>query len=184
MIPGRLVVLRAVEMSDRDRYHCWLNDPEVVRFLGRRYPFSLAEQEAHLKERMTRLSPEHLVLAIETKEGVHIGGINLNGIERESGSAELGVFIGYKECWGKGYGTDAVRTLLAFAFDEMNLRRVHLRVLEYNERAIACYRKLGFSEEGRLRQHRYKQGRYWDEIVMGVLRGEFGSLAGRSPNAV
>jgi len=173
MLPGKLVVLRAIEMADRDRYHRWLNDPEIVHLLGSmRYPFSLGEEERLLQERFTRQSPDYVNLAIDTREGVHIGSVSLDRVSKENRNAALGIFIGYKEYWGKGYGTDAVRTLLAFAFNEMNLHRVYLHTYEYNERATACYRKLGFVEEGRLRQQRYTQGRYWDEIVMGVLRDE------------
>ena len=78
--------------------------------------------------------------------------------------------IGGKDCWGRGYGTDAIRALLRFAFREMNLNRVWLTTGENNPRALACYRKCGFREEGRLRQDRYLEGRYWDTILMGILR--------------
>jgi hypothetical protein len=64
-------------------------------------------------------------------------------------------------------------TVLRFAFHQMNLNRVSLEAFESNERALACYRKCGFREEGRLRQDRFKHGRYYDTIVMGVLRKEF-----------
>ena len=84
--------------------------------------------------------------------------------------------IGEKDCWGRGYGTDAIRALLRFAFREMNLNRVWLTTGENNPRALACYRKCGFREEGHLRQDRYLEGRYWDTILMGILREEFEAL--------
>ncbi len=80
--------------------------------------------------------------------------------------------IGEKDCWSKGYGTDAVRTLVRFAFEEMNLNRVMLHAYAFNERAVAAYGKAGFVEEGRMRQFHYAEGVYHDAIVMGVVRGE------------
>jgi RimJ/RimL family protein N-acetyltransferase len=84
--------------------------------------------------------------------------------------------IGDKTAWNHGYGTDAIVTLLHFAFDEINLHRVGLNVLEGNDRAIASYHKCGFVEEGRLRQAWYAAGRYHDVILMSVLEDEFRPL--------
>ena len=81
--------------------------------------------------------------------------------------------IGDKAYWSRGLGTDAMLTLLRFGFDEMNLHRIDLVVDADNERAIACYRKCGFIEEGRLRRVRYGRGRYVDQLVMGILQDEF-----------
>src|SRR6267378_3834328 len=66
-------------------------------------------------------------------------------------SGELGIALGRRDCWGKGFGTDAVRTLCRWGFAELNLHRVHLKVYEDNPRGIACYEKVGFRQEGRLR---------------------------------
>ena len=81
--------------------------------------------------------------------------------------------IGEKECWGRGYGTDALRTLVRFGFEEMNLNRIALDVYDFNERAIASYLKTGFAEEGRRRKDIYRDGRYVDVVMMSVLRAEW-----------
>ena len=87
--------------------------------------------------------------------------------------AELGVVIGEKAYWGQGYGSDAICTLLRFGFEEMNLHRIYLRVYEDNARGIRAYEKCGFCQEGRLREANFRQGRYHDELVMGILSHEF-----------
>ena len=172
IIHGRLVRLRAREMADLERAYAWINDYDVARFLLLRYPQSREQEEAWLRN--TPHAGFHAVpLAIDTLEGVHIGNIDLRDIQPENRTAELGVMIGDKRYWGRGYGSDAVRTLTRFAFRMMNLQRVHLRTYEYNERAQAAFRKAGFKEEGRLRRHLYMEGRYWDVIVMGCLREDF-----------
>src|SRR5690606_6936574 len=88
-------------------------------------------------------------------------------------SAVLGIMIGEKTHWNRGYGTDAIMTMLAYGFDALNLHRIELTVSEDNARGIACYRKCGFVEEGRLRQNRFARGRYWDSLLMSVLAEEF-----------
>ena len=101
-----------------------------------------------------------------------------HNIDWKNRKAVQGIFIGEKEYWGRGYGSDAIRALLGFAFREMNLHRVYLSVYDYNERAIRCYEKCGFRHEGRLRKARFSDGRYHDELMMGILREEFEELNG------
>jgi RimJ/RimL family protein N-acetyltransferase len=124
------------------------------------------------------ISYERTFFAIETKEGVHIGNTNLFNASPENRSSELGIMIGEKEYWSRGFGTDALTTLARFGFDEMNLNRIQLTVYSFNERAQAAYRKAGFVEEGRLRQAMYRQGVYHDILVMGLLRDEFEAAHG------
>jgi RimJ/RimL family protein N-acetyltransferase len=177
MLEGKLVNLRPVEAGDLDRMFTWINDREVIEFLGARYPISMSEEERWL----TSQPPAdfaNIRLAIETKDGVHIGNCGLHEGQPENRKASLGIMIGDKEYWSNGYGSDAIVTLLRFGFHEMNLNRVWLHVYDFNERAQACYRKVGFVEEGRLRQNAYQQGRYIDTITMGILRQEFDALHG------
>ncbi len=177
MLKGKLVNLRALEMTDLDREYAWVNDREVTRFLIIRYPMSRADEERWLRDGPANTFA-NVRLAIDAKDGAHIGNIGLHEQRTEDRVAALGIMIGEREYWSKGYGTDAVVTLLRFAFHEMNLNRVWLSVFEINERAMACYRKCGFSEEGRLRQDRFIEGRYYDTVLMGVLRDEFEALHG------
>jgi RimJ/RimL family protein N-acetyltransferase len=174
MIEGKLVNLRALEMTDLERNHRWVNDRDVTRFLSMRYEMSLMAEENWMRERTrSPLSFSTAAFAIETKEGRHIGNCGLHNASPENRSAELGIMIGEKDCWGQGYGTDAVRALLRFAFEEMNLHRVQLDVFDFNERAQASYRKCGFVEEARKRQDLYQEGAFIDVVVMGVLRSEW-----------
>lgn len=102
-----------------------------------------------------------------------IGFIFLDGIEWSHGTGWVGIGIGERDCWGKGYGTDAMRVLLRFAFEELNLYRVNLDVFEYNPRAIRSYEKVGFVHEGRQRGLLHRDKRRWDLIFMGILREEW-----------
>ena len=178
MLEGKLVRLRPQAPEDVDRYVAWFNDPEVARFLESAYPMSRASEVEWLANRTkTPIGYDNATFAVETlAEGKHIGSVALRDLKPEDRKATFGIVIGDKDFWDHGYGTDATLTLLRFAFDEMNLRRVMLHVDERNARAIACYRKCAFVEEGRLRGDRYAVGRYWDTVVMGVLDEEFRGL--------
>jgi RimJ/RimL family protein N-acetyltransferase len=174
MIEGTKVNLRAPEMSDLERNTRWVNDREVTRYLVLRYAMSQLAEESWLRSKVEQpQSFEGVIFAVETKDGRHIGNIELARASPEDRKALLGVMIGENDCWSQGYGTDAISTLLRFAFDEMNLHKVWLTTYDFNERGQACYRKCGFVEEGRLRQARYSDGAFHDELIMSVLRDEF-----------
>ena len=174
MIEGKLVNLRARELSDVERMTRWINDREVTRFMGNRYPWSSAAEEAFVQRTTSGpMAYGDVSFAIETKDGVHIGTAGLHRASPENRAAELGIMIGEKAYWSKGYGTDAVATLLRFAFEEMNLNRIELHVFGFNARAQAAYRKCGFVEEGRMREAHYAESVYSDVVVMAVLREEW-----------
>ena len=174
MIVGEKVRLRPLEREDLPRCVRWFSDPEVRRHLTIYIPFSLAQEERWYENVLDRLERNSdVLLAIETSEGVHIGNLGLHTIDWKNRAAELGITIGEKEYWGQGYGTDAIRTLLRLAFEEMNLHRVQLRVDVDNARGVRCYEKCGFQTEGTLRDVVFREGRYYDQYLMSILRPEF-----------
>jgi len=177
VLEGRLVRLRALEPTDLERAYGWVNDREVTQYLMLRYPLSRAQEEKYLTETSSQGSSFLDVrLAIETLDGTLIGMTGLHRARPEDRGAELGIMIGDKSFWSNGYGTDAIQTLLRFAFDQMNMHKVALGVFEFNERAQVCYRKCGFIEEGRAREEYFQDGRYWDIVRMGILRREWAAI--------
>lgn len=172
MIYGTKTRLRRIERTDIPTFVRWFSDPKVREFLMLNRPISVAEEERWFEGQLADPSTE--LFAIETAEGVHIGNIGLHDIDWLHRRAELGIVIGEREFWNQGYGSDAICTLLAFAFRDMNLHRVWLRVFEGNGRAMKAYEKCGFQHEGCLRQAVYRQGKYCDEFIMGILSHEFG----------
>jgi RimJ/RimL family protein N-acetyltransferase len=168
---GRLVRLRAAEPEDAPAMHRWMNDPEVIDNLAARYPTSVA---THLERtRHVELGFAGAPFVIEAMaESRPIGWVALRRATPEDRCAALGIAIGEKDFWDGGYGTDAMRTVCRFGFDEMNLRRIELDVFPANKRAIRVYEKVGFRVECNLRQAMFKSGEYRDLILMGLLKGE------------
>lgn len=102
-----------------------------------------------------------------------IGDVELDGIQWSHGDAWMGIGLGEREYWGRGYGTDAIRILIRYAFTELNLSRLTLDTFEYNPRAIRVYEKVGFVLEGRERSMILREGRRWDVLYYGILRTEW-----------
>ena len=173
MITGGKVRLRALAEEDTEDCWRWFNDREMVQHLESRYPISrLTERETI--ERMMKPQANDKVFAIEALDGgLYLGNVGLHRISWEDRRATLGIFIGEKKYWGKGYGTDATRAIMRFGFDQMNLNRIELQVFDDNERGIRCYEKVGFVREAVQRQYRYREGRYIDAIIMSILRDEY-----------
>ena len=176
MIEGKKVRIRAVEQTDLDEIMKWVNDPEVIDNLLMRYPVSRYLEEKWLEKALDTSNIRDKAFSIETKDGVYLGGIGLHKINWENRSAEVGIVIGKKEYWGKGYGTDAMLAILEFAFNHMNLHRVYLEVYDFNTRGIRSYEKCGFKKEGALRDDRFSRGKYHDTIIMGILKEEFDKI--------
>ncbi len=175
MIYGERIRLRGNEREDIPSFVEWLNDPEAIEYLALSLPFSNAD-EIRWFEKLADRPAEEMPLAIEIKKGkgwILIGNSGFHNIDWKNRSAEVGIFIGDKSCWNKGYGTETMRLLLRHGFGTLNLNRITLRVYEPNKRAIRVYEKAGFILEGRLRQARYKNGQYQDELIMSVLRPEW-----------
>jgi diamine N-acetyltransferase len=175
IIYGERVRLRAVERGDIPKYYDWVNDPEVTRGLSLYLPMSNADEEKWF-ERALEGDPNEKPLAIEVKDGDGwklIGNCGLFGIEWVNRSAELGILIGDKAAWNKGFGTETMVLLLRHGFETLNLNRLFLRVYGANARAVRAYQKAGFIEEGRMREAVFKNGRYDDIIIMSVLRSEW-----------
>ena len=180
MIYGQRIRLRGIERSDLPCFQAWLNDPEVREGLSTYLPLSMAEEEQWF-ERMLRMDPEEKPLAIELKEENGwrlIGDVGFFNLEWANRSAELGIFIGDKSVWNKGYGSESVQVLLKHGFETLNLHRIYLRVYSTNPRAIRSYEKVGFVLEGTLREAVYRHGRYADVHIMSVLRSQWNAAEG------
>ncbi|MHA1616794.1 MAG: GNAT family N-acetyltransferase [Candidatus Njordarchaeales archaeon] len=175
VIEGKSVALGPLVREDLERLWFWMNDKKVTQYLGHLFlkVFSL-EAERKWLERALEPDDKNLFFAILLKPDYeHIGNIGLHRIDYLNRHAEVGIFIGRKDLWGRGYGSEALILALDIAFNVLELNTVFLRVMEYNERAIKCYSKVGFKFAGRLRRYIYRGGRYWDTILMDITREEF-----------
>lgn len=174
-IAGERVVLRAWERDDVRA--CWeasrTADATAERLRHwHEPPRSLFEAEQEFESSQSESDPSVVRLVIDV-DGRPIGDIDLFQIDQRNQNASVGLGIWREDDRGHGYGTDAVRALLRWAFRHLNLHRVELGVDPENKAAIRAYEKAGFVVEGRRREHHFDDGRFVDEVMMGVLRREF-----------
>ena len=175
MIYANRIRLRGAERDDIPQFVIWLNDPEVLQFLMRNLPLSRADEENWF-DRMIQRPPAERVLVIEVKTAdgwKAIGNTSFMDINWQDRNAEVGIFIGEKDYWNRGYGREVMMLMLRHGFNSLNLHRIYLKVFENNLRGIRAYERAGFVHEGRLRQDIFRDGRYFDLLVMSVLRTEW-----------
>ena len=171
MIEGERVQLRPMQASDTDDVIRMRRTPDVLAQL---FSDEAPTREEHLRwlERIQEQGDRQEFVIVERATGRSIGTIGLSNIDPRHCHAQYGILIGAIDARGKGLAFEASRLLLAYAFDKLGLQRVYLHVFANNEQALHLYRKVGFEEEGRLRQHIYKNGQFRDVVVMAILRGE------------
>jgi diamine N-acetyltransferase len=182
MIYGERIRLRAVEKEDLPMFAAWLNDPEVRQYLMVSLPLSMADEDSWFESVRQRPAAERaLVIEVKTGDGWQaVGNTSFMDIDWVNSLAEIGIFIGDKSRWSKGYGREVMRLMLKHGFETLNLNRIFLRVYEHNLRGIKAYEAAGFQHEGRLRQARYQDGCYRDVLIMSVLRSEWNALTVKS----
>jgi len=173
---GALVRLCAVDIEkDTEVFARWSRNSEYQRLLdtGPGNLWAPKQVRVFYEENIAEMNSFVIRTLVDDRL---IGMVDLSGFDWVAGSAWVGIGIGEPGDWGKGYGTDAMRVLLRFAFAGLNLHRVNLNVFGYNERAVRSYLKCGFKEEGRQRQFLNRDDRRWDLIFMGILKEEWEAL--------
>ncbi len=167
---GKKCYLSPCTVEDADHWLDWFNDLEVTLPLGDEAyePYSPDRARADA-------SRGDMFSILDLEADTLIGRCLLFGVDHVNRSAMLGIVIGDKRYWSKGYGQEAITLLLDHAFTLLNLNSVMLGVFAYNERAIRCYKKVGFKEIGRRRQARIIGSKKYDAVLMDILAEEFTS---------
>lgn len=174
LLRGTKLRLAALSKEDAPRIARWHEDVGYLRLqeTNRALPKTVAQIEAELEQ--FEGSADTIVFGIRTRENDElVGTLGFYEIEWSNQVAWLGMGIGDRAAWGKGYGTEALRLALQYAFDELNLHRLTLTVIDYNERAIALYEKAGFRREGVFREFGQRDGKRYDMYLYGLLRPEW-----------
>jgi RimJ/RimL family protein N-acetyltransferase len=179
MIYGDRVRLRAIEREDVPTFYEWMNDPEIRQYLLLYEPMSKIKEEQWVESLQEKKNDFVFAIEARVEDGwLHIGNAGLHNVDWKNRNGLFGIVLGSRDHWGQGYGPDACRAMLGWAFNTLNLHRVDLEVFDYNPRARRCYEKVGFKPEGTRRQAIYHDGRYHDTTHMGLLKDELKSASG------
>lgn len=165
-ITGKKTLLRALGKKDLGKSLIWLKDPSVNMFLSHSFDDYTEEQEVKWFE-FIQNSNNDVVFAIEDIDTNHyIGNCALHKIDWKNENCEMGIVIGEKDYWNHGYGSDAVKSIINFAFSNLNLKSIKLEVYRYNRRAINVYKKIGFKLVKIKKKGHFYNGKYWDTYIM------------------
>ena len=170
-LAGKKCYLSPMDLNDAEKYTEWLNDLEVTTNLGPVYGGILNVESE--KEILKDLSQKHNYSIIDIETNELIGNCGFLEIDNLNQTAETGIFVGNKNFWGKGYGTEAIGLLMGYGFTALNLHNILLKVFSFNERAIKCYEKVGFKIIGRRREALKRGNETFDVIYMDILPNEF-----------
>ena len=171
-IVGDRIYLRPLEVEDVDSFVMWLSDEEIRQCLGMRTPFNRLREREYIEGLYK--DDREIVLCIVLRDNDElIGAVGLHDISMVHRNTELGIVIGNKSCWSKGYGTEALNLMIGHGFDQLDLHKIFLRVFCFNTRAIHAYEKAGFRREAVFREHSYANGNYCDDHFMGILKSEW-----------
>ena len=166
-LEGEKVYLSPINQDDYETYVKWLNNPNITQFLDCNDSLITLSNE---KDILLKIGNEEFCFAIIKKEDdTLLGNVGVTKIDYKNGKAELGIFIGDEENLSKGYGSEAIKLIINFAFNEIRLHSVMLTVFSNNPRAIKAYTKCGFKEFGRRHEAIYHNGEYLDLIYMEII---------------
>ncbi|SJZ94806.1 Protein N-acetyltransferase, RimJ/RimL family [Pilibacter termitis] len=166
---GENCFLSPIDVNDAELFTSWLNDLEIVENLG--FPNLMITVESE-RTMLEELAKEHNYAIIDQKTNQCIGNCGFKYVDLLNKTAEVGIFIGNRDFWNRGYGQEALKLLIDYGFQSLNLHSVYLKVFSYNTRAIRCYEKIGFKEIGRRRESLLRGEVWHDIILMDILVGE------------
>jgi len=163
--------LRPEDVSDA--YVRWLNDPETVRYTEARHTQHTLESVREYVAECTAKGNEHLLGIFEVRCGRHVGNIKVGPLNPHHRYASVGLIIGEKDCWGKGYATEAIALAARYSFETLGLHKLNAGVVQGNEASLKAFEKNGFMVEGVRRMQNYCEGCWRNEIMLGLLAEEW-----------
>jgi diamine N-acetyltransferase len=169
---GKRVNLRPLVRDDLIYLRKWLEDAEIGGLIGEVTPMSKADSEKFLKKVRADTARAWFMVVVKDNNKV-IGEAGLLRMDRAWRTTDVGVIIGEKEEWGKGYGTETILLLLDYAFRHLNFHRAAIGVVGFNDRALRFWARNGFRREGVQRDAYYYDGKYYDFVMMSILEDEF-----------
>jgi RimJ/RimL family protein N-acetyltransferase len=174
-ISGETIYLRELTTDDvSERYCAWLNDPDVNRYLETRFQPQTRERVlAYVAEQ--RASGTAVLLGIRRKaDDCHLGNLRIGAIDRHHATATMALFIGEKDAWGRGYGTEAIRLATRYALGTLGLRKLTARCYATNFASIRAFERAGWVNEGRQRSQFISEGKVIDGVWLGFARAADG----------
>lgn len=170
-IEGERVDLRTVEMEDIDFLKKNINDPKIRKYLDQSSPYNQIREKEFIENTSKSEDQIHFLIT-DSEDDERLGMISLMDINKTIGKAEIGLWI-TSEHQEEGFGTEASKLVTKYGFEELRLNRIYARVYDHNPRSISIWEKLDYRKEGILREAGYKDGRFVNLLIYGILKKEW-----------
>lgn len=154
-------------------YLRWMDDPEVLRFTEARHTRHTPESLREFVIGCMNNTALHLLGIFEMSTGRHVGNLKIGPVHPLYKTASLGIIVGEKDCWGKGYATEAISLAETYAFVDVGLQKLTAGCIARNGGAACAFRKAGFKLEGVRRKQNFCEGEWMDEMIFGILAEEY-----------
>lgn len=172
-IYGDNILLRAIEPDDNDLLKELINDPDIEKMIGgSSFPVSSAAQAKWIDAQIGRTNILRCIVAQRNDPQVGLGTVILSDIDQKNGTAQVHIKLSKHGAQGKGYGTQALRAIVKYAFEQLRLNCIYAEVLLYNAASKRIFEKCGFSQDGILRSRVYKGGEYHDVLALSIIRSD------------
>lgn len=176
MLTGNKIILREFRESDIEKMHSWVNDQEITKYLAFAvFPRTLNDTKKFLDDQINRKSSSYVNFVIcdisDTKQE-YIGSVGLKNIDFINRKAELAIAIGVKEYFSKGFGSEAAKLIVDYAFNKLNLNKVYLHFVCFNDRGKKSFEKAGFKFVAYLKDDIFYDGNYYDQGYMEILKNK------------
>lgn len=170
MLEGKKILLRRITMDDvGELYLSWLNDDEVTKGLDTvSKPYTMDMLKKYVQE-MIASETTYMFMVLDKETGKSIGTAKIHGINKKNGTCNLGMMIGDKNYWGKGYGQDTYNTSIEYAFSVLKIRKIWEAANADNIASLSMCKKAGFQVEGQLKEQVLSDGKYVDKIMLGLF---------------
>ncbi|MFA6808065.1 MAG: GNAT family protein [Eubacteriales bacterium] len=171
MLVGKKTFIRPLDYEDIDLLYQWYSDQDFLYYLSGGWPINSMLKKEEIEKKFFEEDNYRYAILDQNKD--MIGTLGFDEVNICSRAAKIYIGIGNKDYFGKSYGTDALAVFIKYLFNQWNFHRITAETWDGNQRAIACYQKLGFQIEGKLRDGYYVHGKYRDVVVLGLLKKDF-----------
>lgn len=169
-LAGEKVTLAPLSMADvSSEYVGWLNDPEINCFMDVRFYRQTRATARRYLESFRDAGNGRYIWGIYDPDCPLVGTITCTDVNQDQQRCYIGLMIGRKDCWGKGYGTDAIRLVTAYAFNELGMHKCCAGVVAENRGALRSFEKAGYLVEGVLLEHDCYKGIFRDALLLGRI---------------
>ena len=170
MIESKRLLLRPIELADvNETYRSWMNDPVVMQYTESRFQTHSLEQIRDYVRSVQADPGSRFFAIIEKETGKHIGNVKMGHIHPVHRHADVGIIIGDKTCWGKGYAAESLRLVAGYARESLKLHKLTAGIYANNLGSLQAFLKAGFVMEGRFSQHWFCDGEFVDGLQVGLL---------------